>query len=53
MPCVLISSIRAGDRKAAVDLYRSAASKTTSTRERDYLLMKAADGSDPARARRG
>lgn len=44
---------RAGDRKAAVDLYRSAASKTTSTRERDYLLMKAADGSDPARARRG
>jgi RNA polymerase sigma factor (sigma-70 family) len=44
---------RAGDHVAAVALYRSAASKTTSIPERNYLLMKAAqlcdgsaDGSD-------
>lgn len=33
---------RAGDRAGAVRLYRKAAEKTTSTPERDYLLMKAA-----------
>jgi RNA polymerase sigma factor (sigma-70 family) len=33
---------RAGDRDAAVALYRSAASRTTSIPERNYLLMKAA-----------
>jgi predicted RNA polymerase sigma factor len=33
---------RAGDRAAAVELYRSAASKTSSVPERNYLLMKAA-----------
>jgi predicted RNA polymerase sigma factor len=33
---------RAGERGAAVDLYREAASKTASVPERDYLLMKAA-----------
>ena len=33
---------RAGDRDAAADLYRKAASKTTSVPERNYLLMKAA-----------
>ena len=33
---------RAGERDAAVDLYREAASKTTSVPERTYLLMKAA-----------
>ncbi len=33
---------RAGDRHAAVVLYREAASKTTSVPERNYLLMKAA-----------
>jgi len=33
---------RAGERDAAADLYRAAASKTTSVPERDYLLMKAA-----------
>jgi len=33
---------RAGERDAAVELYRSAASKTSSTPERNYLLMKAA-----------
>jgi predicted RNA polymerase sigma factor len=32
---------RAGDRDAAVALYREAASKTTSVPERNYLLMKA------------
>ena len=33
---------RSGDRDAAVALYRSAASRTTSIPERNYLLMKAA-----------
>jgi len=33
---------RAGERDAAVDLYRAAASKTTSVPERNYLLMRAA-----------
>jgi len=33
---------RAGDRAAAVSLYRSAAEKTTSVPERNYLLMRAA-----------
>jgi RNA polymerase sigma factor (sigma-70 family) len=33
---------RAGEREAAVELYRSAASKTASIPERRYLLMKAA-----------
>jgi len=33
---------RAGDRDAAADLYRKAASKTTSVPERNYLLAKAA-----------
>ena len=33
---------RAGERVAAVALYRAAASKTTSVPERNYLLMKAA-----------
>jgi len=33
---------RAGEREVAVDLYRKAASKTTSVPERNYLLMKAA-----------
>ncbi len=33
---------RAGDREAAVRLYREAASKTTSLPERNYLLRKAA-----------
>lgn len=33
---------RAGERDAAVELYREAASKTTSVPERNYLLMKAA-----------
>jgi predicted RNA polymerase sigma factor len=33
---------RAGDRAAAVRLYREAASKTASIPERNYLLMKAA-----------
>lgn len=33
---------RAGERDAAVNLYREAASKTTSVPERNYLLMKAA-----------
>jgi RNA polymerase sigma factor (sigma-70 family) len=33
---------RAGERDAAVELYRSAASKTSSAPERHYLLMKAA-----------
>jgi RNA polymerase sigma factor (sigma-70 family) len=33
---------RAGDRDAAVRLYRTAASKTASIPERNYLLMKAA-----------
>jgi len=35
-------SERAGERDAAVELYRAAASKTTSVPERNYLLMKAA-----------
>ncbi len=33
---------RSGDHDAAADLYRKAASKTTSVPERNYLLMKAA-----------
>jgi predicted RNA polymerase sigma factor len=33
---------RAGERDAALELYRSAASKTASIPERNYLLMKAA-----------
>jgi RNA polymerase sigma factor (sigma-70 family) len=33
---------RAGERDIAVELYREAASKTTSVPERNYLLMKAA-----------
>jgi predicted RNA polymerase sigma factor len=33
---------RAGERDAAVALYREAASKTTSVPERNYLVMKAA-----------
>ncbi len=33
---------RAGERDAAVELYRKAASKTTSVPERNYLVMKAA-----------
>ena len=33
---------RAGERDAAVDLYRKAAAKTTSVPERNYLLRKAA-----------
>ena len=32
---------RAGEREAAVALYREAASMTTSIPERDYLLLKA------------
>jgi RNA polymerase sigma factor (sigma-70 family) len=38
---------RSGDAKGAIDLYREAASKTTSVPERNYLLMKAARLSDP------
>jgi RNA polymerase sigma factor (sigma-70 family) len=38
---------RAGERAAAGELYREAASKTTSVPERDYLLMKAARVSPP------
>src|SRR5262249_2732500 len=37
---------RGGDREAAADLYRAAASKTTSVPERNYLLMKAARARD-------
>jgi len=33
---------RAGERDAAVELYREAASKTTSVPGRNYLMMKAA-----------
>jgi predicted RNA polymerase sigma factor len=33
---------RSGDARAAVDLYREAASKTTSVPEKNYLLMRAA-----------
>jgi RNA polymerase sigma factor (sigma-70 family) len=33
---------QSGDREAAAELYRAAASKTTSLPERDYLLMRAA-----------
>ena len=33
---------RAGERDAALELYREAAAKTTSVPERNYLLMKAA-----------
>jgi len=33
---------RAGERERAVELYRRAASRTTSIPERNYLLMKAA-----------
>jgi predicted RNA polymerase sigma factor len=33
---------RAGDAQAAIPLYRAAAAKTTSTPERNYLLMRAA-----------
>jgi predicted RNA polymerase sigma factor len=36
-----------GDREAAVELYRSAASKTSSAPERHYLLMKAAGRQRP------
>lgn len=38
---------RASKRDAAVELYREAASKTTSVPERNYLLMKAARVSEP------
>lgn len=38
---------RAGDRDAAADLYREAASKTTSLPERNYLLMRAARATEP------
>jgi predicted RNA polymerase sigma factor len=33
---------RAGDQQAAIELYRAAAARTTSTPERNYLLMRAA-----------
>jgi predicted RNA polymerase sigma factor len=33
---------RAGDREAAIALYRQAATRTTSIPERNYLLMRAA-----------
>jgi predicted RNA polymerase sigma factor len=33
---------RAGDPQAAIELYRAAAARTTSTPERNYLLMRAA-----------
>jgi predicted RNA polymerase sigma factor len=33
---------RAGDPQAAIPLYRAAAARTTSTPERNYLLMRAA-----------
>jgi predicted RNA polymerase sigma factor len=33
---------RAGEPQAAIALYRAAAGKTTSTPERNYLLMRAA-----------
>jgi predicted RNA polymerase sigma factor len=33
---------RAGDRPAAIGLYREAATRTTSIPERNYLLMRAA-----------
>jgi predicted RNA polymerase sigma factor len=33
---------RAGDRAAAVSLYRAAAEQTTSLPERNYLMMRAA-----------
>jgi hypothetical protein len=33
---------RAGQATRAVEQYRAAAGRTTSTRERDYLLLKAA-----------
>ena len=38
---------RAGDRDAAGDLYRRAASRTSSAAERDYLLVKAARADAP------
>lgn len=38
---------RSGDKTAAAALYRSAAEKTTSMPERDYLVMRAARLSDP------
>jgi predicted RNA polymerase sigma factor len=37
---------RAGERDAAIALYREAASRTTSVPERNYLLMKAARASE-------
>jgi RNA polymerase sigma factor (sigma-70 family) len=42
---------RAGERDAAVDLYREAASKTASVPERNYLMMKAARLTDPSECR--
>jgi predicted RNA polymerase sigma factor len=39
---------RAGDAQAAIGLYREAAAKTTSTPERNYLLMRAARLNEPA-----
>jgi RNA polymerase sigma factor (sigma-70 family) len=41
---------RAGERDAAADLYREAASKTTSLPERNYLLMRAARATEPTGA---
>jgi predicted RNA polymerase sigma factor len=40
---------RAGDRKEAVAHYRAAATRTSSTPERDFLLMKAARLADRER----
>jgi predicted RNA polymerase sigma factor len=40
-----------GNPKAALELYRTAAARTTSLAERDYLLMRAALLSEPARRR--
>lgn len=37
---------RAGDREAAVTAYRDAANRTTSTAERNYLLLRAAQVAD-------
>jgi len=36
----------AGERSAAIRLYREAAAKTTSVPERNYLLMRAARASE-------
>ncbi len=41
-PCARTCWRRAGEREAAVSLYRTAAEKTTSVPERNYLLMRAA-----------